>query len=564
MIDWGRYPIAAKFNLILAAFIFTILLSGSYFLIETRAHLTEAKDRQVKSLIDTSVSILKHYDNKITQKLLSEEDAKQQAKEALQAIRYEGSEYIFALDKQGTMVMHGVNPKLIDKNIINLKDKQGFLFIKAMLDGVKKAPNDFSNVTYYWPKAGQEDPIEKLSSFKLYAPWGWIVGTGVYMDDVDAIFWEEVRIMIIAGALLTLILGYLLITIARDMRKAISGLNHQMLALAEGKTDIEITGSNRKDSIGSMAQAVGVFKENMIKNIQLAAEKEANQAKQVQRAAEIEQFIKGFDDQVSGVLSNVSSSAAQMKGTSATLLQSAQSASERALSVASASEQATANVETVAAATEELSSSVDEINRQVSNSRSKATHAAQEAERTNSIVSGLSTASNKVGEVVSLITTIADQTNLLALNATIEAARAGEAGKGFAVVASEVKNLANQTARATEEITAQITEMQTVSSDAVTAIQSITDAIEEINTVAETITDAVGQQDAATREIARNIEEAATGTRDVAANIRTVTEEAKHTGDASQEVSNVSATLADDADDLHTMVEGFLNKIRTV
>jgi methyl-accepting chemotaxis protein len=240
----------------------------------------------------------------------------------------------------------------------------------------------------------------------------------------------------------------------------------------------------------------------------------------------------------------------------------AEETTRQATAVAAASEEASTNVQTVASATEELSTSVQEISRQVGQSTSIAGKAVDEANRTDHTVSGLAEGAQKIGEVVELIRSIASQTNLLALNATIEAARAGDAGKGFAVVASEVKNLANQTAKATEDITEQIASIQAATSEAVTAIKGIGATINEINTISGSISAAVQQQGAATQEIARNVQQAAAGTQEVSSNISGVTEAARSTGKVAQDVLGAAKALTDQSENFRRRVDGFLEKIR--
>ena len=269
-----------------------------------------------------------------------------------------------------------------------------------------------------------------------------------------------------------------------------------------------------------------------------------------------------LSEKVMNVVKNVSSASTEMRATAEGMSATAEETSRQATAVAAASEQATANVQTVASAAEEMSASVGEINRQVAQSSEIANRANAEASRTNETVQGLADAASKIGEVVNLISDIAEQTNLLALNATIEAARAGEAGKGFAVVASEVKNLATQTAKATEEIAAQVTDMQSVTGDAVDAIKNIADTIGEINAIADTIATAVGEQGTATQEIAENTQQAATGTQEVSSNITGVTQAASETGSSAQEVLSAADELSKQGEQLSAEVEAFLNQVK--
>ncbi|MCG8544166.1 MAG: methyl-accepting chemotaxis protein [Alphaproteobacteria bacterium] len=269
-----------------------------------------------------------------------------------------------------------------------------------------------------------------------------------------------------------------------------------------------------------------------------------------------------LSEKVMNVVKNVSAASTEMRSTAEGMSATAEETSRQSTAVAAAAEQATANVQTVASAAEEMSASIGEINRQVGQSSEIANRANAEAGRTNETVQGLADAASKIGEVVNLISDIAEQTNLLALNATIEAARAGEAGKGFAVVASEVKNLATQTAKATEEIAAQVTDMQSVTGDAVDAIKNIADTIGEINSIADTISTAVTEQGSATQEIAENTQQAASGTQEVSSNITGVTQAASETGSSAQEVLGAADELSKQAEALSSEVEAFLNQVK--
>jgi methyl-accepting chemotaxis protein len=374
-------------------------------------------------------------------------------------------------------------------------------------------------------------------------------------DAASVLFFSLLGIALVLAAVVTAL-------IARLIARPIVGMTTAMTALANGDKQTDVTGAERKDEIGAMAKAVLVFKENMLRADALAAEQEQERAAKEARARRLEASAQNFDRSVTGVVKAVSDSTSQLQGSAQTMSAAAEEASRQATAVASASEQASTNVQTVASAAEELSSSIEEIGRQVSQSARIAQEAVTTAERTNATVQGLADAAQRIGDVVKLINDIASQTNLLALNATIEAARAGEAGKGFAVVASEVKNLANQTAKATEEIGAQIAGIQASTKDSVTAIQGIGSTIREINEIATSIASAVEEQGAATREIARNVQQAAAGTNEVSTNIVGVTKASGETGATADQVLNAAQEMARQTESLRGEVERFLADVK--
>jgi methyl-accepting chemotaxis protein len=300
------------------------------------------------------------------------------------------------------------------------------------------------------------------------------------------------QFLMIFGTLVLIASGILGYMIVRSITRPVGAMTAAMTDLAQGDYDVEVPALSNRDEIGEMAQAVEVFKQNgkRMKDMETEQRDQEAHAEEEKREA-MKALADDFQSRVLGIVQAVSSSSTEMQSTSESMSQMAQDSSRKAAQVAAASGQATANVHAVASSADELSASVSEINRQVGQSTEIATRANGEAEHTNATVQSLANSAQKIGEVVNLISDIAEQTNLLALNATIEAARAGEAGKGFAVVAAEVKNLANQTAQATEEIAAQINEMQSVTDDAVSAIAGIGGSIKEISGIAETIASAV-------------------------------------------------------------------------
>ncbi len=375
---------------------------------------------------------------------------------------------------------------------------------------------------------------------------------------------QSSRIMIgVAGLLSVALGGGLAVVISTGIAMPVKNMTDSMEKLADGDTSVAIIGHERGDEIGAMARAVRVFKDNAIEREKLEAEQKEMEAEQRrEKTRMMAQMADDFEQSVGGVIENVTSSAEQLQSTAQSLSTTAEQTENQATSVAGAAEESATNVQTVASAAEELSASIAEVSTQIMQSAEKSRQAVTKASNANDQVRGLNKAADQIGEVIELIQNIAEQTNLLALNATIEAARAGDAGKGFAVVASEVKSLANDTAKATEEITGYISTIQEETGDAVQAIDEITQMIEDINNMAQSISAAAEQQDAATKEIARNVQEASQGTTEVTRNIGGLTQAAENTGTAADQLLSSADSLAGNSDTLKDRVNDFLSKIR--
>src|SRR5690242_2335708 len=383
-------------------------------------------------------------------------------------------------------------------------------------------------------------------------------------EEAAAVVVRASQVSLLIGAVTIFALIASIVLSFFGVSRPITRLNGALGEMAGGNLDVVIPGADRGDEIGDLAKTVTVIRKNAEAKAHDEAEAKAKQdhIAAEQRRADMIKLADRFESAVGEIVETVSSASTELEASATTLTATAERSQQLTTTVAAASEEASTNVQSVASATEELTSSVTEISRQVQESARMASDAVGQARTTNERVSELSKAAARIGDVVELINTIAGQTNLLALNATIEAARAGEAGRGFAVVASEVKALAEQTAKATGEISQQISGIQSATQQSVSAIREISGTIERLSEISSTIAAAVEEQGAATQEISRNVQQAAQGTHQVSANIADVERGAGETGSASSQVLSAAQMLSGDSNRLKAEVAKFLDTVR--
>jgi len=553
--------IGPRIGLVVLVAIIGMLVILAVEAMSLRSAMVSERQDKLRNVTEIAIGVLDGYYQKAQAGELPEAEAQALAMGAAETLRYEGSEYFFISNLDNVMVMHPFSKQLVGKDNSDLQDPNGKYIFREMKDIAKTEGAGY--VDYMWPRAGEEEPSPKLSYVQVFEPWGLIVGTGVYTDDITAAF----RAALVKQGTMALIVIALVSAASWWLARTITGplgtATANMSRLAEGHTDIDIEGTELNNEIGELARAMEVFKRNTedMRRMEETRKVEAEQAEHEKRAALLG-LADTFESSVKGVVSDVLNSAEGLHESAGVMATSMQETAQRAGVVSQATDTAFSNVQSVAAATEELSASINEISRQVAESASIANRAVQDAKATDARVTELSDASQRIGEVVDLINQIANQTNLLALNATIEAARAGEAGRGFAVVASEVKSLAAQTANATEEISAQIHSMQTATGDAVGAIRGISETIAKIDEIASAIAAAVEEQGVATSEISRSVAEASSCTQDANQNIGEVTTAVDMSSQQSNALLDASTALSGHANTMRGEVDRFLQAVR--
>ncbi|HYG89978.1 MAG TPA: bacteriohemerythrin [Azospirillum sp.] len=557
-----RISIKGKISIILGVSALGLVLVLMLSLFSLRAEMMKDRQDKTRSVVETAFSLVAHYEELARKGALTTEQAQDRAKDALRAMRYGADDYFFISDLSPRMVMHPIKPELDGQDMSQNADPNGKKLFIAFADVARRDGMGF--VDYLWPKPGSSAPVPKLTYVRGFQAWGWVIGSGIYIDDVEVAFWSAALRLGGIGLTVTLLGVSVALLISRGIVRPVRATTAIMQRLADGDTDFDVPGQDRGDELGVMARTVEVFRGNQMA-LKEHWERQAMEHRVTeQRARALERLTDHFDAAVSGMIAAVTNAVDGLERTAGSLSNTADCNMQQAASVAGASQQATVNVQTVAAAAEELSAAISEISHQVTVSSEISGHAVAASERANGQIANLGDATRRIGEVANLITSIASQTNLLALNATIEAARAGEAGKGFAVVAGEVKNLANQTAHATEEISQQISSVQQATEQAVVAIREITAIIGQSDEIGTSIAAAVQEQGAATGEIARSANEAAHGTEQVSASIGDVSNSALEAKHAATHVLTAAQSLTAQAESLKSVVNSFLINVEAV
>jgi methyl-accepting chemotaxis protein len=558
-----KLTIGQKLFLIVAVFSTVLVGTTTFMLSDMRSGMLEDRRAKLRALVEAAVNTVNRYGDLATSGKMPVEDAQKAALAALLAMNFDGKNYFLVFDRNGILKMHPTRKDDIGHNMLDPRQETSANYIGYLNAATTQAPLEgFSIFIGRRPGSTVNDtPKLFLSSFDKH--WGWIVTTGLFLDDVNALFWNRAAWMagfVVAGLALSLLLTLLLgRSITRPLNRTVNALEE----LSAGRFDTEASHDDSKTEIGRLARAFLQFRDKMRETEALrASQMHAEEQAKIERREAMVRVADEFDAAVGSVVESLFAEVERTSQTVAQLSKSAEASAAGTERVDGAAASVSTNVQTVAAAAQELSASINEIGRQIHMTRDIARQTRNTSSQTEQRVAALSDSVQAIGEIIEIINSIAEQTNLLALNATIEAARAGEAGRGFSVVASEVKALASQTTKATEDIRRNIEAVRDATREAVDAMRAISTSINGLDESAGTIAAAVEEQNAATSEISRNTTVTAEQTRAITQAITEVARSMSGTDQAARQVQEYSTAMRGRFDEMRREVHAFLGRIR--
>ena len=539
----GIFSIPAICLVVLLAIIATVSLNY-------QTSLRNGKFEQISHLTEGAVTIVNSFVAKARSGEMSEADAKAAALDLLNDYRFDGENYIYATDYNHCMVLDPLSPGDVGK--CNPDSR-----VRNMIVEAAKSGGDI--ITYETKKPGEGDKlIEKAAYVRPITEWNWALGAGVYMDDVQSEFVSIITRIVIISAIAIVIAGILSWIVGTRITRGIVGLNDSIRAIADGDYNAPVETDSRFIEIGDMGEGVLALRDKSAQAQKLENDAAGLKAKsEEERRENIRAIASKLESEVGGIAGALDQSVKRSNDLAISMARNADGILGQSQHAASAAGEVSHSVDAVAAATEELSSSITEINVQISQMSNTVERATDESQSASNDVAGLSATVEKIKEIIGLINDIAGQTNLLALNATIEAARAGEAGKGFAVVANEVKNLATQTAKATDEIAAQINDIVDGTERAVTGISRVSETIEQVRSASTAIAAAIEEQGAATQEISGNANRSADGVKEISNSVEDTMNNAQSTTQEADELKSASAELSSRSSELTQIIKRF-------
>jgi methyl-accepting chemotaxis protein len=547
--------------LVLAVLAVGALAALGYFVVlESRANLYEQKKADIRHVVESVISLIAGLDKRAAAGEMTPEQAQAEAKKLINALRYQGNEYVFVQDFDGIMMVHPLKPERNGTSMINETDPTGKHFVREMIETAKSGGG---HVSYRFQFPNSNRFADKVSYIAGYQPWRWSVGSGVLIDDVEAMQNAMTNKVLLGMGVIAIVLLVAAFAVTRSIVGPLNRLTGSLQRIAGGDLEATVDGEKRRDEFGMIARAV-IGVRNTIRNQmneRMRRDAEGKAAAEGERQTLLKGLAGSLEAEVKAIAETVEQAAHDLVATARSMQSVSEAAQREADDASRVSKSAAEHVGTVGQATSQLDNAINEIGSRVSESSKISQEAVTQAREASNIVRTLSDASAEIGKVVSLIQAIAEQTNLLALNATIEAARAGESGKGFAVVASEVKTLASQTAKATEEISGRINAVVGATEKAAAAIDSVDKTVARVSEIASTIAAAVEEQGAATSEIARAVSQTDQRTGQLAASLSRLLESANATNSSSRTVVSSASGLSDQAASLKRQVDTFVARV---